>query len=253
VSVSPAPSDLHLGRKHWRNICQLDEAAFDDPQARQAWQEAWTGLWEMFRPAMVSTVRRLVARIGCGVVAVDEADVIVQSLLLACLEHVYPATTYPEEGRFRTYVTVCLRRHTWRYVEHQLRKRRARTGMPDLSPTTATSGGASDYAFEEDWARCLVEAAMVEVAEESQPDAELLRHLLGRSTLTIDGLADRLGVPVTRIPHRLQRARSLITDAFKRAIDETVAHDEAFERERARFAGPLARHLAVEGAPAPLG
>jgi RNA polymerase sigma factor (sigma-70 family) len=208
---------------------------------------------------MLGAVRRTLGRIGGGVVGEEEAEDVVQSFLVACIEHDYLAKADAQIGRFRTFVAVCLRRHTTKYVEHRRRKRRSpESPVRSLDASdfeVADHDLASDWdaAFEEEWVRCLLGAALPRVGKRSRPNEELLRLLYAAPHLDITDVALRLGVDRTKIPLRLHRARKMLAEEFWEVVKQTVSDDRQLEEERSRVSKLLEKHLEVQHAPSLFG
>jgi len=244
-----------FGHTHWSRIHRLGAPGSEDPVTRRSWEDAWLYLWQTFRPAMLSTVRRTISRIGGGVVTIGDADDIVQSFLLACLEHDYLSRANSGIGKFRTFVAVCLRRHAVKYVEYHRRKRRAPSSRPlSLSDAEidALDPGAHhewDAALEEEWMTCLLEATLPRVRQRSARNEQLLRILQTNPSISVEDMALRLEVEPRQIPLRLHRARKMFAEEFWEVVKQSVSSPEELEEERARLSGALSHYLAASDAP----
>jgi len=252
------PLDGPLGQTRWSRIHRLGPPPTDDPGLRRAWEDAWLYLWDTFRPAMLRIVRRMLPRIGGGIVTAEEAEDVVQSFLLACLEKDYLACADPAIGRFRTFVAVCLRRHTTKYVEHRRRKRRAPEAAPlPLDGDPGANGDpvarAWDAAFEVEWVRCLLAAALPRVGERSRPNEALLRVVCENPYISVEDLALRLGTDRSKIPLRLHRARRMLAEEFWSVVEQTVSSQAELEDEQATLGRALAHHLGVKNVPSLFG
>jgi RNA polymerase sigma factor (sigma-70 family) len=244
-----------FGQTHWSRISRLATPPSEDPATRRSWEDAWMYLWETFRPAMLSTVRATLSRIGGGVVHVEDAEDVVQSFLLACLEHNYLGRADSGMGRFRTFVAVCLRRHTVKFVEYNRRKRRTPTRPPrslcdaDLDAQDPAVTAQWDAQLQQEWTDCILAAALPRVAERSPLNRDLLEALIAQPAITVEEMALRLDIPPRKVPLRLHRARKMLAQEFWWIVKQSVSSDEELESERARLAGPLTRYLGAQDAP----
>ncbi len=245
------------GRTQWSRVRRLARrpAPGDDAAHRRGWEDAWLYLWETFRPAMLASARRVLATHGGGVVSPGEAEDVVQSFLLACLEKDYLARWEPASGRFRTFIAVCLRRHALKHIESRRRKKRAPAGgLASLAaggaePPARASGGAWDRVFDEAWVRCALDAALARVRSRSEPNERALRLLLDHPDLDPDDLALRLGLEKPRMRLRLHRARRMLAEELWAVVKETVADERELEDEKARLFRALSRHLDEQKSP----
>ena len=244
-----------FGQTHWSRIGRLAGPPSEDPRSRRSWEDAWMYLWETFHPAMLATVRRTLNQVGGGVVRAEDADDIVQSFLLACLEHNYLVRADSGIGKFRTFVAVCLRRHTMKYVEYQRRKRRTPARPPrslyDTEYETHDPAATAEWdtQLQEEWTDCILDAAIPRVGERSMLNRKLLEALRRDPSINVENMALLLGIPPRKIPVRLHRARKMLAQEFWWIVKQSVSSDQELEEERARLACPLSRYLGLQEAP----
>ena len=223
------------------------------------WDEAWAYLCRTFRPAMLATVRNTLARIGGGVVRTGEAEDVVQSFLLSCLEKDYLAKADAARGRFRTFVAVCLRRHTTNYVAQRRCAKRSPTSPPltlvdeaDAS-SDAVADAAWDESFEQEWVSCLIGAALPRVEERSEPNARILRFLVESPDSDPDFLALRMNLDRSQLALRLHRARKMLAEELWEIVKQTITSNDELEEERARLGRLLKIYLPLDSAPSLFG
>ena len=244
-----------FGQTHWSRIGRLAGPPAEDPGSRRSWEDAWMYLWDTFHPAMLAIVRRTINQIGGGVVRTEDADDIVQSFLLACLEHNYLVRADSGIGKFRTFVAVCLRRHTVKYVEYQRRKRRTPARPPrslhdvDFDTHDPAATAEWDALLQEEWTDCILTAALPRVGDRSKLNERLLEALRRSPNITVEAMAMQLSIPPRQVPLRLHRARKMLAQEFWWIVKQSVSSDDELEEERARLAGPLTKYLGAQEAP----
>ena len=241
----------------WSRIRHL--ALEPEGPSEAAWDEAWAYLCRTFRPAMLATVRSTLARIGGGVVRTGEAEDVVQSFLLSCLEKDYLARADEAQGRFRSFVTVCLRRHTANYVAHRRRAKRAPT-TPTLTLVDEADGSTDpatkegwDERFEKEWVSCLLDAALPRVEERSEPNARLLRILRDNPELDEELLALQMNLKRSQVAVRRHRARKMLAEELWEIVKQTVSSPDELAEERARLGDLLKVYVPATSAPSLFG
>jgi len=241
-----------LARTQWSCIRQLEGPATQDPDAQRTWEDAWEYLWLRFRPAMLRTVRKMLSRVGGAVAGADEAEDVVQSFFLACLEKGYLAQADPGLGRFRTFVGVCLRRHTMNFLQYRRRLRRfPASPVLSLSECVCRSSDVREWdaLLEDEWVRCLLDTAVPRVGERSRPNEELLRILCAAPEIEASELALRLGIDRSKVPLRLHRARRMLAEELWDVVEQTVSNQAELDEERATLGRVLDCHLGVRDVP----
>ncbi len=244
------PDSLDPTATQWGQV-----RALADPARKTIWRDAWRHLQLRYRPAMVRYARFLLRRGGGGVCTPDEAEDVVQSFLLQCLDKDWLARAAPEHGRFRGFVRVLLARHTRDYIAMRRAKKRAPSGgqpVP-IEPLADVLGDEAESQvgerLREEWADCMAGAALGRVRERSETNAQVLELRMKDPEISNAQLGERLAIAPKKMAMIVLRARSMFAEAVWEELKETVADPDEREDERRALFPALSPYMDIRRAP----
>ncbi|MCA9316600.1 MAG: sigma-70 family RNA polymerase sigma factor [Planctomycetes bacterium] len=245
----PSPAGYHDTR--W-SLLRLLADDREGAQASTRWQEAWRDLVSAYRPAMERLARRTLMSQG-GPALADEAEDVVQGFLAACLESNLLAKADASLGRFRAFLSVCLRRYAMNFSASRRAHRRMPQsqllGLDEHAGIAAPAAQAADDELSRDWVECLLRSATRRVRTRSARNAEIIDHLVQSPQLPQQELGDRLGIPHHQVALRVLRARRMLAEELWREVKDATSSPADLEAERRELQPFLAAFLGPEAAP----
>jgi len=188
---------------------------------------------------MVRYVRRVLSRSRGRPVSPEEAQDVVQSFLVACLEHQWLTRADPHAGRFRAYLQVLLRRHAYRVIRHATAKRRQPGGGleifsirdQDTLQSVAPEERSEFDEFSQSWVETAVERTLTRLAEEHDRYRIVIEDLIRTDGEGSADLAELVGLHPEQLPVLKHRSRKRFCRLFEDELADTVGNQEAFEEE----------------------
>jgi RNA polymerase sigma-70 factor (ECF subfamily) len=237
-SIPPPFDEPHTGARfrttHWSLIVRAGQ---DDPiAARQALGELCRNYWY----PLYAFVRRQ----GCPPA---DAEDLTQSFLAKLLEKNYLADVRREQGKFRSFLLVAIKRFMGHEHERQhAQKRGGFQAVVSIDQDAAESRLCleadrhlePDVYFERQWAIALLERVMLQLGEEylATGRAKLFESLQGclvkdESAQPYAELAAQLQLTEPAVKMAVSRLRARYREILRAEIAETVANPEEIEDE----------------------
>jgi RNA polymerase sigma factor (sigma-70 family) len=243
VSHSTPPSPLFVTTQ-WSIVLQAQSDT--NPNSRSALETLCRGYWY----PLYAYVRR------AGRTPHDAQD-LTQEFFARLLEKDWLLAASPENGRFRTFLLMALKR----FMANEWRRSTAqkRGGMQSLLPLDTTdaeqryagepvSPAAPDEIYERRWAMTLLDRALEQLGAEfsaagKAEEFACLKHCLAadRGSIPYGELASALHVSEGAARVAVHRLRKRFRQIFREAIAHTVAEGEDVEEELRHLVAVLSR------------
>lgn len=174
----------------------------------------------------------------------EEAKDLTQEFFAVLCEKDFLLDLNPEQGRFRSYVMVSL--DNFVRLRHRKDTRQKRGGNAKHFSLEVgegfepTSSGSPDEDFLRDWARSILDQALLELEKEYQAEGQkkvydlfLLRDVdpPEGEDLSYEALAKKFGIGVTDVTNYLFRARKRLREKVLSKVRDTVTNEQDLEAE----------------------
>lgn len=223
-----------------------------DREDKASYQKAWEQLYGDYRPVFVTFTAFCLRRMGGHGLASNEAEDVVDSFFVECLEKGWLTRADQTKGRFRTFSRKLLARYAKDWMARRTAKKRMpETGAPanvdDLGQlAVAAQSQALDDAMDEEWVRHLLGEALESLRGRNERNAIAIEQLMKDPGVTHDDLALHMNMKVARVGVQLFRARHMFAEELWGRVKHTCADADDYQRERAALRPWLANYLDPE-------